>query len=95
MTKHRNELDDKNLQTAAGGKPEHVIVPDVDKVRDDRKAEGGLTETGDCGGGVKTLKDIELLEIRGGVSNLGGNVQRGEGRTRKDDEGEEAQLPWV
>lgn len=91
--KHRDELDERTLEAAAGGKPWHVIVPDVDKIRGDKQASGGLTEGGDCGGGIKTLDDIELVQVRGGLSTPGGDVKRDE--RRQSDEGERAELPWV
>lgn len=49
--KQRNEINEQELENAAGGKPHRVIVPDLEKTRL-RDSAGDLTERGDCGGGV-------------------------------------------
>ena len=88
--KKRQELDEKALGAATGGKPQHVFVPDVDKIRDMPDAAGGLTEGGDCGGGLDILDDIELERIRGGVG-----IDLGKQDRRQNDAGEKAEFPWV
>lgn len=88
----RHELDEKALEAATGGKPYHVFVPHLEKVRDMPDSTGGLAETGTCGGGVKELDDIELERVRGGVGEIHFDKDRSD---RTADRGERAELPWV